>query len=278
MASPARRVGADQAVKARLLHRYTGMTRLDGTSLVALGIFTAVWACQGRDETTTDPSAPDSVGAAGTPATTDVNNQAGASNANAGSGGQGGAGAVGSVLDDPLGVGPLHCDLESGEGGDACINFSESAGFYTEPEHLATNVAPDVRVRIYVASEFTPSTALKQALDNDVHLRALGSDTDIVLTRSWVTEGVRDTEVGRRAYALAALDLVPAHPLVEGWYSVLVPVSAREALSAKYDRGYGYVLLKGGSFVELESHGLRADFQVGSSQVDGGVEPDAAVQ
>jgi hypothetical protein len=264
------------------LHHDTGMTRLDGTLLSALGIFAAAWACQGRDETTPDLSPPDSVGTAGTPATTDVNNQARDSNANAGSGGQGGAGGVGGVFDDPLGVGPLHCDLNSGEGGDACIGFDDSAGFFTEPEHLATNVAPDVRVRIYVASEYTPSTALKQALDSDVHLRALASDTDIALTSQWVTEGLRETEVARRAYVVAALDLVPAQPLAKGWYSVLIPFSAREALTAKYKPLTNNFLFKGGSFVELESRGLRADFQVGSSGVDagadGGVEPDAAAQ
>ena len=259
------------------------MRTLREIALFAGSLFLVVWACAGRDEPLTQLPPPGAAGAAGTRGTdrSSVERDAGA-DSSASSGGSGGAGAL---LDDPFGVGPTYCDTRSGEGGDACIGFT-GVGFFTEPAHQATGVAPGVHPRIYVSTEYTPSTALKHALEGGVRLSTgaagtagddgadaggegadAGAAAELPFTLQWITQGFAPSETAGHGFIQVALDLVPAQPLAAGWYSLTIPFSAREALGAAYvgKRFTTNPLFVGGSFVKLDDGSLRADFHVGSS-------------
>jgi len=190
------------------------------------------------------------------------------------------------MLDDPFGVGPTHCDTRWGEGGDACSAFGGVVGFFTEPQHQATGLAPGVHPRIYVSTEYSPSTALKHALEGGVRLSTGGAGTagedgadaggdagadagvatELPCTLQWITQGLTPSETAGHGFVQVALDLVPAQPLAAGWYSLTIPFSAREALGAAYvgKRFTTNPLFVGGSFAKLDDGSLRADFHVGS--------------
>jgi len=231
------------------------MSKFADLALCSACIAMAFLGCHGQDQTVTTPIAPDPSGMAGT------NGDALVDGGSVGVG-AGGAGGSGGELDDPFGIGPRYCDLNRGAGGDSCVNFTQTSGFYTEPENLETNVSPEPTLRVWVATEFTPTTALKQALEEGLELHELGSDVALPFSASWVTQNLESSGAVLRAPVAVAYDLVPAQALREGWYSLIVPYSARAALGA-LNRSRPLLPL-GGHFGLLQSGDLRADFRVGS--------------
>jgi len=166
-----------------------------------------------------------------------------------------GGGAGGHAdIDDPFGVGPRYCDQNSGVGGDACGGAWGGVGFFPEPEHMTTALEDDAVIVMAVKTEYTPTTALKVAVESGVHMKTFGSDAEVDLTKTWSPRG--DDNV--------AITLRPNEALAPGWYSLFVPRAAREVLGASYTRYVENPMFIGGPFVELDSGDLRADFRVGS--------------
>ena len=219
------------------------MWKLPELALCIAGLAMAWLGCQDRDLRVATPTEPDPGGRAGT---------------------NGGAGGTGGELDDPFGVGPRYCDLNPGAGGDACSNFDSTMGFYTEPENLETRVSPEAKLRVRVATLFSPSTALKQALEDGLQLNEFGSDVPVPFSASWLTQNGDASQTRLDAYVVVNYELVPVQALREGWHSLTIPRSARAALGASYVRYDQTLLLLGGSFSELATGDLRADFLVGN--------------
>jgi hypothetical protein len=171
--------------------------------------------------------------------------------------GGGGTGGTTEPLDDPFGVGGRSCDGNMNFGGDSCVGAFQAVGFFTVPEHITTNLRGDEPIALSIITEYTPNTPLKLAVEDGVALFGAGSSTPIPVTTNWSSPD---------GWAVV-YTLVPSEPLATGWYSVLVPFAAREALGAQYEGFAENPLWIGGHFVELDNGDLRADFGVGSQPV-----------
>jgi hypothetical protein len=172
---------------------------------------------------------------------------------NAGAGGTAGT-PGGEPLDDPFGVGGRPCDNPNhGWGGDGCVGAWNSAGFFTDPEHMSSGNPGTVRVALSVLTEYTPNTPLKLAVESGVALTPYGSTDELPFEASW--------SVLEDDWAIV-YTLTPHQVLADGAYSFFIRQSVREAHVAQY-RGHPSQPFTGGPFVELESGDLRADFRVG---------------
>ncbi|HMJ10134.1 MAG TPA: hypothetical protein VK524_01950, partial [Polyangiaceae bacterium] len=99
-----------------------------------------------------------------------------------GAGGAPGSGGTGGG--DPFGVGPTYCDSNPGAGGDACNGWI-GVGFSPSPAHASVGHPANVRPALHINYEFSPTAALKQAVEQGVTLTRADSGSVVATQNSW---------------------------------------------------------------------------------------------
>jgi hypothetical protein len=172
-----------------------------------------------------------------------------------GPGGTAGTGGTGGTRDDPFGVGPTDCDSNPGVGGDACAAFLQSAGFRPSPAHLSSNQPATVEPAIEIAFEFSPTTALKRAMEEGVTLGRSESGVVVATQNRWIAS--------REAKTLSYI-LAPVEPLAAGGYWLSLPRAAWLEFSKAYSARYTSLPpFRTAEFPQLPNGDLRSEFRVG---------------
>lgn len=108
---------------------------------------------------------------------------------------------------------------------------------------------------ITIAYEFTPTSALKEAVEQGVTLSRADSGAIIAVRARWA--------VYREGHTLEYI-LAPQSPLLAGAYYLTLPRAAWVEFAKAYSARYTNLMpIRAAEFPELENGDLRAEFRVG---------------